>query len=732
MKKEEYLNIISDEIKKNEILLNDTNNSIVFYEKMNDTEKVNEFLKNKKLYETRIKYLKGIENLPLYLKINNITSKEITQYKDKLINDISIKYNELNNKLKELDSYVDEINKQINSKYELYKETNDEKYVEESKYLLNCIKTYRNEIELIKEQLINFGLEKAEVLNLNRDKLISKLFDENNLSNMDNQLNLYIPDKIDRLVVPMCSELNTLDEIISLMEDYIKIDKEKIYETIDLPSILNDYTFDDSYECSLNSFADLIKAHLDGTKLEMYDIEDFDLLLEHIEYGNDKLNKDEVKLENYNRILELFPSNSEKYQLSSLKHLVNEIFKNGEYNSYIKDEINKSLEEINEMERTIESLSYKFQTEKVTFKIKYLAKEIEEKTKKIINYLWDYITNELRKTLEVTKHNYKFYSDIEYLHVDQTNDEIIIETDKYSNLSLYNTKVLIYKTLEKYRTIISELENLKEEISEDKVDFIRKESTKNNELYTINQNIKSLYSRVSDATIEELDYNKIINVFKNNTIIDSIVKVEREDLIKKIKNSTNDINILDIIDMSNEKEEKVELEENITHVEEQIEEPEEKNIETEVVVEEPVEKKQEKQPVSVTSSDKKKEKLDMSKIKQYIEKLGLDSNTLKEMLKKILCDESIINILFNIDTKDKLDKPKVKDVLNNINVDDYNSIYELISDLNDKLDLNNEDLTYLGSELLKNKGLLINILKSNKKLLFNLLKSDVLKKILKK
>ena len=121
MGKEEYLNIIGDEVKKNRELLNESKKSIEFYKRTNVQDKLNEELKNKKLYETRIIYLSGLIKLPLYFKINNMTITDLNKYKEKDLNSLNKEIDRLKIKLSELENNIFEIDSNINKIYELYK-----------------------------------------------------------------------------------------------------------------------------------------------------------------------------------------------------------------------------------------------------------------------------------------------------------------------------------------------------------------------------------------------------------------------------------------------------------------------------------------------------------------------------------------------------------------------------------------------------------------------------------
>lgn len=696
MDKQEYLNIISDEIKKNEELLNNANSLIEFYKNIEEN-KANELLKNKNLYETRIKMLKDIEKLPLYLKINNISSNELSKYKEKLINDNIKELTVIESRLKELEQYIIDKNIDINSKYELFKKSNDEFYIDEAKDLLNYIKTIKSEIENLNENKKNIESIINNITNLRDFNLKINLMKESNINNIDidNALNMYTPDRIDRLVVPMCKDLEILYSIIDNMKKYNTLKDEKIYQSLSLPTVLNDYTFDPEQK-NIIDCSELYDGEINDNVLKIYDEEDFDILKDNIEYGIDKVKHDKLVLNSLKTNIKLFPKNISDYTTNTLKKL-NELILNS-VNSSVNELIEKTVEYNNEY---IKLCNKHHQSKRVLEKQDMLRSKNIEIVKEVLDILWKNIISKIIDCIKNIDHNRIFCFGLDTYTIKEINNiSIIIEQDNYSMLNLFNVNVLIEEILNKYEKIIDSLNELKNDSEERKIESIKIEENRENELKNIEDNINVLYANVSNLKLGIEDYNKIINVFKNNTIIESIAKVEREELINKIKEENN---------ITTNSIEELIKEENKTNDE---------NIEIDNNT-----KNKQKEEINTNK------KIDFKKITEYITKLGLDFNTIKELISKILKDEKIINSVLT--TKD-LDVERIKSVIININLDEYDNLNELIVDLYNKLDLDEEKFKELGNELLNNRTLIINVLKSNKKVLFNLLKNDVLKKILKK
>lgn len=698
MNKKEYFNIIKNEIKINEELLKNTNNLIEFYENIEDEKKLNELIKNKKLYETRINMLKDIEQLPLYNSIINMDSNELNKYKEKLLSDQNNELELIENRLKDIEQDIIDSNNDIDNKYILYKKTNDEVYVDEAKVILNHIKNLKNEIKTLIENKKSIETKVNKISSLNEVELRNSLKDELGINSFDIEiLNMYKPNRIDKLVVPMCNNLEILDNIIDEMNTYIKLDKEKIYETIILPRILNEYTFDKLYNSSIDWITVLINDQLNDLNLEMNDIEDFDIIKNNVKEGINLVTKDKEELEKYNNILYEFSNNRLFNDLNILKELSQNILRENYGDKVISD----YFLEIDNFNKEYNTLSNKFQTQKVKYKCELLKLEKQVKVKMILDLLWKYLTNDIEHLLERIKYDYGFYFNLDTMDI-YSNDKIIIESDNYNTVNLYNTKVLVKETLNKYNNLITELEKLEEINEEKKINFIKKSENKNIKLNNIKNNINSLYSKVSNISINTEDYEKIINVFNNNTIIDSIVKVESEELINKVnKYSIIDENIIN----------------ELTTNEEEINE--------ESIIGDNKENKEEK------IKNKIKEE-DLIKIKEIIKKLGLTNEQIRSLIEKIIKDDLLIDNILKLDKKGTLNKEQIKNIINEIKIDENTDFIVLISELYEKLEIDEEMLKELVNEILKDRSLIIDVLKQNKKILFNLVKSDVMKKILKK
>ena len=306
-----------------------------------------------------------------------MSHNEYIEYKNNLLKLNNERLNELNNKLKELENNIIDSNLLINKNYDLYKENNDEKYVEEAKEVLSYIKNHKKEIEEIKEEKIKLTKEKETITNLNKNDIITKLLKENNLVNIEKELNFYSLTKIDELLYPLCNDLEVLDNIIEEMNKYIKLNNEELSQIFNLSKKLNDYTFDTSYNSSLDWMADLSDCKLYKDELKIFDIDSFDDLENNIEYGINKINKDESELERINSIFDLFPTNIDNYDLCDLKLLILKVLKDDRTNSEIVKNIDTLFKETLTLESEQKSLSKKIiQSKNIVFRISVLEKDI--------------------------------------------------------------------------------------------------------------------------------------------------------------------------------------------------------------------------------------------------------------------------------------------------------------------------------------------------------------------
>ena len=456
MKNQEYLNIITNEIKKNEELLKNVNNLITFHTNVEgeNSNKIHELLKNRDLYYTRIEMLKGIEKLPLYTSVLNMEDEELNKIREDLINNEKKKLNIVDKKIKELENNIINADNEIGKIYELYKTNNDETYIERAKEILLNVKIYKKELEKLKE-------EKKEIKNNIKNKIDLKdneikeivLNDLGVPNSIEDNLNKYKPNKIDKLVVPMCDNLEILDNIISNMEKYNELKDKKTNKSILIPHILESYKFNSYEESTLEWFLrDLYDSKNVNNELIVYDEEDYDILSDKIEEGLEFVERDKKSLEIYKDILNLFPENILDWDLFELKTLTDKMF------GYTDFTIKTLLERIEELNNEYIELCHKrYQTIKVVEKEELLKFKIRDLVNETLNILWKNIIYKINTTIEYIEHGFNICDSVDFSKIDNQNNNIIILQNKYDTLNLINAKILIEQIINKYNDIIDAL-----------------------------------------------------------------------------------------------------------------------------------------------------------------------------------------------------------------------------------------------------------------------------------
>ena len=117
---------------------------------------------------------------------------------------------------------------------------------------------------------------------------------------------------------------------------------------------------------------------------------------------------------------------------------------------------------------------------------------------------------------------------------------MLFDTEEFSEIGLLNMRVLIEKVLTKYTEINNVLNTFNDDLSNCKNNIIDNKNNKEKELNNIKNKIENLYFKVSpkDFPILVEDYENLNKIFNERALINSIVKMNRKNLISKVRSES--------------------------------------------------------------------------------------------------------------------------------------------------------------------------------------------------
>jgi len=168
----------------------------------------------------------------------------------------------------------------------------------------------------------------------------------------------------------------------------------------------------------------------------------------------------------------------------------------------------------------------------------YIEKELFFKINNILNDYWDSLCDELESILNGVNSNTEFIDNLSIYNINKNiKNNIIFDRNHFSEIGLLNMRLLIENMLNKYNELANQLYSFGNDLMYFKDDMIESKNNKEKELNLIKIKIDSLYYKVcpNNYSILVSDYDSLYKIFRDQTLIDSIVKINRRNLISKVR-----------------------------------------------------------------------------------------------------------------------------------------------------------------------------------------------------
>lgn len=537
MNKEEYINIIKNEIIKNQELKDNLESTIEFNSNLYDKDMIYESQKNLILVNKRLEMLKKLEFLPIYYRISNMNSFEIRDYieerKFELEQFILLREDEI----KKIEDLIQVKNNEINKYYENYKLSKDSNLIEKSKKNLNIINDYKFKIESLKKEIDSFVKELDRVSLLKDEEAKKELINELKLNELENELNRvsYIDktSNIDDIVFSLCSNLKIFDIVIENMREYNKLFQSSTNKRIIIPDKFNNYIFDESFKDSIEYIVDGIDSeNLNKNTLFIENESDFDVISNNLDYYIHSLEEKIDLLEDNKSIIYQFPREKEDVTYNRLKSLSNN------WLDLNVSEILDKLFLLNEKKKKLDNK--KIQTKKHLKEYDYLELSISNERNILLNKLWYYYTHNVINAIDgINDCDVLFCENANTVEIEARfldDYPIVVDVANYSDLSVLNVLVLLKQLIHKLSMLINEANEFKLYLEKEKKTLIKDKKIREECLDNIKKRINKLYSELvpnSDG-IDPGSYYLIERKLTTDKITDSLVKVERDNIINNV------------------------------------------------------------------------------------------------------------------------------------------------------------------------------------------------------
>jgi len=546
MEKEEYLYMIVNNIDNAKKLREDSINQKEFYQKINGDKNIIRNLDNNiELYNKTIESLENLKYLPVYEIINKMSSNELLNYKKNILSEIDNSIFKERNQIEKLNSDINELNKNIEEisanylRYKKEKVLNDEQlncYITECKEIQQEQVDINNEIKEHENKITEMMTRKNIIESKTTEEIREYLINTYDLNNIKYELDRYKVTRSDEIIVNLCNNLTILDEIDELIREYIKLNNNTSKKTMRMPEIFRDYKIH-----GVSSINDYILTKCFETdyssktnEITFNNIKDIDVIKNNIEMVVKEINSRKNSLIDFklevNELSKLSFYTINKDLINFVTELCNTLYLTELEKNNVSDLYNKYIKLVNK----------KYRTEYSVNKSITIEKELKYEIKNILDVYWGVLCERLESTLIGIKSDFEFISNISSYDIHKGKDKMLFDTEEFSEIGLLNMRVLIEKVLTKYTEINNVLNTFNDDLSNCKNNIIDNKNNKEKELNNIKNKIDNLYFKVSpkDFPILVEDYENLNKIFNERALINSIVKMNRKNLISQVRSES--------------------------------------------------------------------------------------------------------------------------------------------------------------------------------------------------
>ena len=546
MEKEEYLYMIVNNIDNAKKLREDSINQKEFYQKINGDKNIIRNLDNNiELYNKTIESLENLKYLPVYEIINKMSSNELLNYKKSILSEIDNSIFKERNQIEKLNSEINELNKNIGEisanylRYKKEKVLNDEQlncYITECKEIQQEQVDINNEIKEHENKITEMITRKNIIESKTTEEIREYLINTYDFNNIKYELDRYKVTRSDEIIVNLCNNLTILDEIDELIREYIKLNNSTSKKTMRMSEIFRDYKIH-----GVSSINDYILTKCFETdyssktnEITFNNIKDIDVIKNNIEMVVKEINSRKNSLIDFklevNELSKLSFYTINKDLINFVTELCNTLYLTELEKNNVSDLYNKYIKLVNKKHRTEYSVNKSITIEK----------ELKYEIKNVLDVYWGVLCERLESTLIGIKNDFEFISNISSYDIHKGKDKMLFDTEEFSEIGLLNMRVLIEKVLTKYTEINNILNSFNDDLSNCKNNIIDNKNNKEKELNNIKNKIDNLYFKVSpkDFPILVEDYENLSKIFNERTLINSIVKMNRKNLISQVRSES--------------------------------------------------------------------------------------------------------------------------------------------------------------------------------------------------
>lgn len=545
MEKEEYLYMILKNIEDAKRLKEENVNKKEFYQKIESKENLKDFDNNIEYANKTIDSLENLIYLPVYEIIKKMSNNDLLKYKKNILSKIDENIFKSRNQIEKLNSEIKELSDTINQivfnylRYKKEKVLNDEQlysYITEYKEIKlqqdDINKEMKEHENNINEMMTRRNIIDAKTIEEIRDYLINTY----DLNKITYELENYKVTRSDEIIVNLCKDLNALDEVESLIKEYITLRDKSMQKIIEIPIIFKDYKIKgitDIVDFILNKVKN-INFHERTNETVIFDEKEIDLIKDNIdkvikEIKDNKQRLIQFKLE-INELAGLPFCYINKELVDFITNLCNTLYLTELEKNNVTNLYGKYTKLVNKKSKTNYSVDKSIR----------IQKELMYEIREILDIYWEVLCEELESLINTTNNDTEFIDDVYLYDINIGKNKMIFDTKNFSEIGLLNMRLVIEKILNKYTELYNNLNSFSDGLSYLKDNMINSKKNKEKELNNIKKRIDELYYKVSpnDFPILIEDYENLNKVFNEKTLIDSIVKINRKNLISKVRSES--------------------------------------------------------------------------------------------------------------------------------------------------------------------------------------------------
>lgn len=544
MDKKEYLYMIVEEIENSKKLREDSINRKEFYQKISgDKDIIRNLDNNIELANKTIDSLQELIYLPVYEIIQKMSNSDLLKYKKQLLFKIDEDIFKERNKIEQLNNDFIELSNNIQknlNKYLKYKK--DNVLNDENLYssILECKEIHNKEKNINKElkehkNNIKEMLNKRNIIDIKTiDAIKEYLINIYSLNNITNELERYKVTRSDEIIVNLCNDLNILDKIQTLIEKYISLNKRVVKKTIVIPSVFNsDYKIKNK---SINNFIlnNCIYEYNKSNEIVITDNKDFDIIKDNIKNVIKDINNNKNMLIHYKIKLEKLKEISFNYINKELIGFISNLCDTLYLTELEKNKINVLYKKYKKL------INKKYKTDYSIEKSIKIENELKNLISDILDVYWGILCDDLESLICNLKNNVEFIDDIYNYNIHKGKNKVLFDINNFSEIGLLNMRTLVENILSNISEINNELNCFSKDLDCYKDNLKTEIKDNENNLIDIKNKIDELYYSVSpnDFPILLENYKDLNKIFNDKSLIDSIVKINRKNLISKVRSES--------------------------------------------------------------------------------------------------------------------------------------------------------------------------------------------------